>query len=1092
MLHFICGRIRSGKTTYLIEKIKNNPGKKALFLVPEQFSHSMERLLCEACGNSVSSYAEVTNFRRLATKIKSETGGIATETVGGGERILLLHRALALVAPSLGYMEKLATPERLEDILSAIDEFKAYGISPEQLAKAKDNLSSRCGEKISDLAMIYAAYENELGEDEHDAYDELALVVKTLQRAPFFENKTVLFDGFSGFTAAEFDIISAALSQADDVYVALELDGRCGPGDENGIFDKASETKKRLEELAERAGCGCDEAVLCRKADDALSFIDGALFANRVCEYEGSAANITIARADNVFEECEKCAAYILDGVRSGRRYRDFSVAVTDGREYTNICSMVFRRYGIPVYVSDAAPLTSKPAMSLVLAAFECIIHGYRSDSVMQYLKTGFSGVCSKSLDVFENYMYTWAPKSREWTSGKDFVKNPFGLAAEENDESRAILRVVNRTRRRIFDPVEKLKRAMLRGKTGEKCAEALYDFINEINLPRRISAYIYLAELSGRVQLARESETVMKLLCDTIDSLGQAIGEREVSVEEFYQLLKLVAGQYELDTIPASLDCVSIGSVARADGERCKVRIILGAHEGAFPSVSDSHGVITDNDRTELSDCGIELAPGVSERAYEAYRTVHSVICSGEDALYISSSAFESSGEDRYEASALSRIRKVFRDISEGIDIAHARYRAKVPCFDESIAEHSMEKLWENDCEYAPKLQNVKRNISGKRGPIRERENIEAVFGKRIRLSASRADVFSSCRYEYFLKYGLNVKERERAELSAIEAGTLMHYVLEKVIAALAEKNSFEAEEAERLAGEACREYVSMTLRGAGEFSGRDGFLLRRLEKTVKSAVEDICRELRKSKFRPREFELAFLGKEDTLPPLSIKGELSEVQLRGAVDRVDMYEDGEHLYFRVIDYKSGKKAFSVDEALNGVGMQMLLYMFALEEMGAERYGRVPEAAGVMYVPLARNYSDKRGELPSAKRREGVVLRDMDIIGAMESGDLKEYIPVKLTKSGGIDTRSSVVLTKREFAAVKDKMKSILARIGDELASGEIEPNPYIHKQHSPCDWCDYKSVCAFDEERCGDTKRELLEIRLGDIIEEIGGETDE
>lgn len=1090
MLRFICGRIKSGKTSRIIEKIKENSGKTCLFLVPEQFSHSMERLLCEKCGNSVSSYAEVTNFRRLANKIRSETGGLAAETVGGGQRILLLHRALSSVLPALSNLSKAASrPERLCEILAAVDELKAYGVSPEKITSITEELSARCSAKMRDLSMIYAAYENELGEDEHDAYDELFYVAENVRRVNYFKGKTVFLDGFSGFTASEFDIISSALAQADDVYIALELSADVAEGDENGIFDKAAETKKRIEELARRENIAFEEEWLLRDVTDELMFLDRALFSGRVEQYDKACTRVTIVRADSVFEECEKCAAYILDGVREGRRFRDFSVALMEEGEYLNISKMVFARYGIPVHISDAVPLTAKPAVALILSAFECILHGYRSESVMQYLKTGFSGVCARSLDIFENYMYTWAPKSREWSSGVDFEKNPFGISAEETDESRRLLRIINKTRRKVFEPIEKLKRDISKGKTGEKCAEALYDFINGINLPRRISAYSYLAELSGRAQAAKENEAVMHILCDAIDSFGQIVGNRETSVEEFYLLFKIVISQYELDTIPASLDCVNIGGVARADGERCKVRIVLGAHEGALPHISDSTGVITDNDRAELLDCGIELAPGMSERAYDSYRMAHNVLCSAEEELYMSSSMFENSGEERREATVTARIRSIFDGIKSGHTITEARLRAKIPCFDESVAKKSLTSFWENDAEYGEKLRRARENASGKRGPIRERENIEAIFGKSINLSASRADVFSSCRYEYFLKYGMKAQAKERAGVSAIEAGTLMHYVLEKVIAALSEKGSFETEEALGLAEKACREYVENTLRGAGVLCGRDEFLIRRLENTVKSAVEDICRELRKSKFTPREFELGFLDAEGALPPLVIEGEKSCVKLRGAVDRVDMYEEDEHLYFRVIDYKSGKKAFSVDEALNGIGMQMLLYMFALEEMGKERYGKTPEAAGVMYVPLSKNYSSKRGEAPSTRKREGVVLRNMDIISAMECGDVKEYIPVKITKSGGIDTRSSVVLTEREFSVVKEKMKSILARIGDELAGGEIEPNPYINKQHSPCDWCDYKSVCAFDEERCGDRKRELIEIKLSDITEDGGDE---
>lgn len=1092
MLHFVLGRVRSGKTSYIIDKIESRREEGTLFLVPEQHSHSMERRLCERCGNSVSRFAEVTSFRRLAARVKSETGGAAAETVSGGRRLLLLRRAVRAVASELCVLGKIASrPDRLPEVLSAIDELKAYGISPEALAKAEGEVTEGCGKKMKDISLIYAAYEAELGEDEFDAYDELAFIAESLRESDFWHDKTLCLDGFSGFTAAEFDIIGSAISKARDVYIALPIAKSFEEGAENGIFDKAAETKKRIIELAKRSGTEYDEVCLCREVSSALYHLDGAVFSDEIKRFDAPAPEICICRADGAFEECEKAAAYILDRVREGARYRDFSIAVTETEEYLAVCESVLSRYGIPVYVSKESPLTSKPPVALILSALDCALRGFKAGSVMEYLKTGFSGVCAKSLDIFENYMYTWSPKASEWAQGKDFARNPFGISAQETDESREMLRVINCVRKKLYEPIERLRKALIKGRTGEKCAEALYDFINDINLPRRIGAYSYLAECGGRFADAQEYESLMNILCGAIDSIGHAVGEDEISIEELYLLFKMVVSQSSLATIPASLDCVGVSDLSRADGEKCAYRIILGAQEGAFPNGADSAGLLSDSDRAELSDCGIELAPGMGERIFEEYRTIHSVLCSGERGLYISSSALGANGEEKQESSIVARIRSIYGGLSEGLSVHDARLRAKVPCFDESVAGRRMYALWEQDPKYARKLSAARHNAKGERGPITQRENIEAVFGKKIALSASRADLFSSCRYAYFLKYGLKAQERLRAELSPIEAGSLMHYVLERVISERSRSGELDAERAVSLAEAACREYAEQALRGADRLSGRDEFLIRRLEKTVKSAVEDICRELSKSEFKPREFELKFDGGEDALPPIEIQGESATVLLRGAVDRVDTCELDGKLYFRVIDYKSGKKEFSLDEAINGVGMQMLLYMFALEETGKLRFGREAHAAGVMYVPIARELPRGRGEKKGETRREGVILRDMRVIDAMESGEEKQYIPVSVDKKGAIK-KGSVVLSAREFAAVKDKMRQILARIGDELNRGRIEPNPYVHKGSSSCDFCAYKSVCAFDEARCGDKKRELVQTKLRDMFEEMGGEEDE
>ncbi len=1082
MLHLVLGRAKSGKTSYIIEKIKENCAPGGIFLVPEQFSHVTERNLCKKCGNSVSLYTEVTSFRRLASRIKTEVGGVAANIISNGDRILHLYSAINDVALSLSTLSKTARrPEKLASILSAIDEFKAYGVSPKDLAKASREVNSSLSGKLSDLSRIYAAYENRLGEDNFDAYDELAFVAKALRKHDFFVGKTVYLDCFSGFTAAQFDIIKSAISKAKDVYLSLALPKNVEAGAENGIFDKLLSTKARLVSIAESCGVAFDEICPDFSGSGPISHLDKALFSDNFIPYEGDSPEITISASDGIFEEAELSAAYILGEVRKGARFHDFSVAVCRG-EYLPVCRAVFSRYEIPANTSTPTPIVAKPIISLLLSALECAFRGIRTELVMEYVKTGFSGISARNLDIFENYLYTWSPRQYEWEGGKDFCKNPLGISAEETDETIETLRIVNASRKKVCEPISRLSSAIKRSENGEQLASALYDFINEINLPRRCSAYSYLERLSGRFEEADEYEALLNILYEAIDSLGRLEAER-LSAEEFYLIFKLLISQYELSTIPSTVDCVNVSDLDRADGEHCKYRIVLGANDGFFPKSEEAAGLLTDNDRQELLDFGIELAPSLFERIFEEYRTVHSVLCSAERGIYISYRTISSLGEEMYEAQPVSRIREIFPKARAGMTLSQARRLARIPCFDESVTESAADALWKNDSSLSDRLATIRQNSKVPRGPIMSPENIEAVFGKKIRLSASRADLFSSCRYAYFLRYGMRAYPRVRGEISPIEAGTLMHYVLERVVGKLSAENTFNEKTAANYAHEACRAYLTEHLSGAGELSGRMSFILNEIENTVVSALLDICRELKKGSFVPCDFELDFSSHGD-LPPIELCGEHSTVTFVGKVDRVDAYTHNGDLYLRVVDYKSGTKKFSLNETVNGIGMQLLLYMFALEEMGFSKYGKAPKSAGVMYVPIARSFSDTRGASPAPKRREGVILRDTDIINAMESGNEKEYVPITLTKNGSLSKTSSV-LSEKEFSRVKDRLKKILTRIGDELSRGEIDPNPYLHANYDSCMWCEYKNVCAFDEDRGSDCKRELLSVKASDFLDD-------
>ncbi len=1084
MLHFVRGRAKSGKSSYIINKIKTGHRKGTLLLVPEPYSHTAERALCEACGNEVSLFSEVISFRRLAVKARSEIGGLALETVSAARRILLLHSAIKRCAPMLHTFSSFAgNPELLSSVLGVIDEFKAYGISPESVLKIAGEVSPVLGRKLSDLSMIYAAYENALGEDEEDMYDEQNSVAKAIRGRGFFADKTLFLDGFSGFTAAQLDILETAISEACDVYITLETPREYERGAENGIFDKAFDTMARLSERAERHGVAVDDVYLEKREEGALSYLDEALFSHDNTAFSGDCGEITIARAGGVFEECELAAAYILDKVReNGARWRDFCVVLSSEEQYSGIVESVFSRYGVPVYTGEKGTLSEKPVIALICGALDCIMRSYKTDAVMAYLKTGFSGICRKSLDIFEDYLYVWSPRASEWASPEGFVHNPFGLTAEPTDESSERLATVNRVREKVYTPLERLRRSLQTGKSGIKCAEALYDFINDINLARRCDAYAYIAERAGRLQESQEYGMLFGMLCDAIDSIGRALGEEEISISELSSLFNIVVSQYELGTIPATLDCVNVCSIAHAEGNRTKYRIVLGANEGSFPSVTDSTGMLSDEDRQELSDLGIELAPAMCERMGEQFREIHAALNGAERELYISSSSLLRGGEEALESPFVSRLRKIFSGYSGGLSVHEARLRARVPCFDECMSAKSGLEYWKNDSEYAQKLKRAEQNAHVPRGPVIDRENISAVFGRSIALSASRAELFSSCRYAYFMKYGIKARPRLRAEVSPIEAGTLMHYVLEETIRELSKSGDYDIQRAKELATEACERFVSENMCGSQKLSARTEAMIKRLCRTVQAAVEDICRELSDSEFSPCDFELRFADGDGDLPAIPIDGSDCKITLRGAVDRVDSFEKDDKLYFRVIDYKSGRKEFSLDETVNGIGMQLLLYMFALEELGEQRYKKPTAPAGVMYVRISGEMPRGRGKVATNKR-EGVVLRDMSIINAMEKSEKKVYLPVSVDKNGGLGKKSSV-LTAKEFEAVKLRMKSILKRIGDELSNGEVEINPYYTSDRTACDYCEYMSVCGFDDRLGDDRRRDLFEVRMKDISE--------
>jgi len=183
----------------------------------------------------------------------------------------------------------------------------------------------------------------------------------------------------------------------------------------------------------------------------------------------------------------------------------------------------------------------------------------------------------------------------------------------------------------------------------------------------------------------------------------------------------------------------------------------------------------------------------------------------------------------------------------------------------------------------------------------------------------------------------------------------------------------------------------------------------------------------------------------------------------------VDGWIHGDKLYLRVADYKTGRTKFSLTDVWYGKGIQMLLYLFALEAEGESRYGRQIVPAGVLYSP-ARDVllSMPRGSSPEeiaaerqkALRRSGLILNDPEVIEAMENGDRPRRIPVTFKKGEAVGSLASAEQLGRLAAHVE----RTLIEMGREVRAGSILANPLKSPAEDPCAYCEFAAACDFRE----------------------------
>ena len=788
MLKLLLGRAGTGKTRALLEAMAAGDGRPQILIVPEQHSHSMERQLCAIGGSRVSLFAEVLSFTRLANRVFSVYGGLAAPALDGGGRLLLLCAALRSVAPELRvYQRPSRKPAFLSGLLATVDELKTCRITPEQLWTAGEESGGGEGDKLRDLSLIYGAYEAMTARQGADPRDRLTRLAEALTREDWAAGKDFYLDAFTDFTPQERAVLSTLLGKANSVTVALTCDKLEEDEGGAGIFSPARRTARQLLRLAQERGVSREIEVRSGGAGPktaALAHLEGQLFAPRPDPWAGEAEELTMLKANSPYSEVEWTAAEILRLVREeGYRFRDIAVCARSLEGCGSLVETIFARYGVPVFLSRMSDILQKPILALITSALEAASGGYRYDDVFRYLKTGLTDVAEEDRDLLENYVLKWNIRGSRWTQAKAWSWHPRGYGFTMEKADQALLDRVDRTRRRVAAPLETLRKNP--DKTGKGQAAALYSYMEEIGLPDRLEGRAQELLRRGQAALAEEYRQLWQILCGALDQCAALLGELPMELEEFAQLFKLVLSQYDVGTIPVSLDRVTAGETTRQTGHPVKVLFLLGADDGAIPQAAPSPGLLNDDDRSLLASYGLELNQSGEELLYREMTTVYLTCARPTQRLILSWPARGPGGEERRPSFLAERLRLLFSDLAvQREEDLKGRFRlqAPLPALEQAGRSSAARRALEGLPGYADQVERLNRAASWRRGCLSPGA-ARALYGRKVPMSASRMDKYKSCHFSYFMRYGLRAEPRKPAGFTAPEYGTFVHYVLEHVL---------------------------------------------------------------------------------------------------------------------------------------------------------------------------------------------------------------------------------------------------------------------------------------------------------------------
>lgn len=1116
MLYLILAAAGGGKTTHIMNLIKQfseGGHKKITLIVPEQFSFMAEKMVLEKIGTKAMAGIDVFSFTSLGEKLVGKPALHEKRRLDDPSRAVLMSMALESVRDKLAlYGKHTSSKSVISEFVNLSAEFKQSAVSSDAvrlaLAQSEDGLLKM---KLTDITTVIDAYDAMTAGSYFNPDDLLTELYDILPESDYFKNRLVFIDAFRGFTAQEYKIIERMLSKSQAVYVTLCTDNLENMGDETDLFAHTKRTARKLIDIAKKNGAPVAKPqylsmrskfnnfppVFKRFSSPELAALEKELFSLTPNVYEEKCDNITLCKTSDIYSECEFIACTAKKLIReNGYRCRDIAVIARDGTAYESPLRSALKKCGLPVFEDSRQPVDVSPVVVLVESAIDIAANGFGTESLMRYLKTGLSGFTTEEISEVENYTYLWSVNGSQWT--REWTQNPAGFGKDAGAEETATLEKLNSIRKRIVAPLYELKEKLSDSK-GEDAAASVFEFLEKINVAENIRTLAKKLAQKGETALALELERLWDVVIGMLEGIETLARGRYVTAKEFADMFSLMLGAQTVGSLPQGLDEITIGSADRIRTVAPKIVFIAGANNGVFPAIPSSGSALTDKDRRKMSELGIELSDFGEYKLAEEKLIAYTAFCCASDKVYVCCPEKNAKGEQLTPSELYIKIKNLFPQCREIIaEEENGLYfvEGKELAF-EQLAKNKIEgnslyaslcDYFSNDAEYSGRISALER-ASGSRGFRIENPDVaDALFGKNMYISASKVESFHKCPFSYFCRYGLKAMPRKVAELDPMQRGNIIHLALEKLLADF-DRDTLVAmtfEDIYAFINPFLTEYLNTKLDGANR-SERFIYLFNKLVYSVCDVAQRLVKELSQSSFTPTAFELK-IGRDGEIPAYEVKTQSGKIIISGAIDRVDEALINGEKYIRIVDYKSSGKDFRLSDVVQGLNMQMLIYLFTLWQNGKEKYGEFTPA-GVLYYPansplvsVARNSTDEEIETERQKKctMTGIVLDNSEVIKAMDSTESGTYIPVRY--KGGQFVGSLIGLSQLE--KLKEKADSILIEMADALHSGKIEAVPsYGESYKTVCDYCDYKSVCSYEENI---PQRVLLDDDLQTVLENL------
>ncbi len=1069
MLTLLLGTAGTGKTTSLLQAMKERAqqGKYSFFIVPEQMSAMVERMIYHFFGDELSGFVTSCSFRTLSEQILERYGEAQLPLMSDAGRAVLVRRAMDALDPQL--LGKFSGQKRSAAFCAAcadvIQEMKTAGVTPDLMRAA-----GKTQPRLAQLSYIYEGYEALLQNTALDPADRITVAAQKLQ-PDFWADADLFFDGFDGFTAPQYQLLRQIFAQGANITVALCCEGFSGNRE---LFLPAQKTAQNLNRMAKEQAVRTQLKLL--EQDQRHQENSGmAQFTDALTKGEPlqqPMEGIWVTPTQNSWQQAKYAAAVLAEQARKGVPYSKMVVVCRDKQPYSAAIRWECALMQLPLFEDEATVLQFSPCADFLRAAVEIATRGMNATSVLELLKSGLvDAVSMQEVALLENYTQVWRMRAEDWFAPLPENHTLAGFEGRENDETaKKELQMAENARATVADALQSFyhdtaSARTAKGMNGGQFCLRLYELMQQVQADEAVKKLALAAKEESETaqeDVHRMWEATMQML----DELYRLLKQEDVTATEFGELLNLMLRSIELGKIPQKLEQILFTTADRLQPQGIECCVLLGANEGEFPQFVGASGLLSHSDRDLLKAAGAELPGEFEQRVQQEqlyfYRAATAACCN----TWI---FYQDATAENRLASQLSEVMP-----TEGFP-AYPFTAATLCPTPKATLDYLCGKGGEDIAPTLAPMQDTLRELQQKSDtPIFKVEDstaMEQLLGVDLSISPSRMERFYRCKLAYFLEYVVRVKLPHAAKLDALLSGTMMHYILENALQdelfASESPSAPSTEQFAQLAQRLAKQYLEQLPQQKEQdpLTRREKNVVRRIVDSMVPLLEFLYDERKQSKFVTDAYEMQIgqEGKQSISVPLP-NGHTAHIT--GKIDRVDKMQCKDHCWLRVVDYKSGSKDFSLDNVYYGIDTQMLLYLFSLCSPKAGGFSDEALPAGVLYflvAPKKEKLSREDAYTPQKPRFElhGLVTDETEVHEGMDTQKTGRYVPFQYKKDGTPDARSARKrITRQQLLRICTHLQQKLQQMGTELYMGNIEADPLKDTAFAPCDYCEYGDIC--------------------------------